>query len=89
MDFKMRKRQEFAMEEYRKCKKLVESGDMTKETFKKNFRGAVALRTGKAYTKIDQRYRAWLKSKGLPMPKPRVTKKKSKKSKKKEKEDKQ
>lgn len=77
LDFKARKRQEFNMEEYKKAKALRDSGKMSAETFKKNFRGCVALTTGKAYAKITQRYHAWLKANGHPIPakKPKKPKK--------------
>lgn len=89
MDPKMIKRNEIAMAEYRKCKKLLADGKMSEATFKKNFRGAVALRTGTAYKHIDEEYRAWLKKNGHPMPKPaRPKKKRARKSKKKDEQDK-
>lgn len=77
-DPKMQKYHEIAMAEYKKAKARFDSGDLSQETFKKNFRGAVALRSGKAYAKIKAAYHAWLKKNGHPIPadKPRKPKKK-------------
>ena len=80
-DPKMKKYHEIAMEEWRKAKHRKETGQMSAETFKKNFRGAVALRSGKAYANIKKQYHAWLKEHGHPIPKPRPLRKKKKKTK--------
>lgn len=90
-DPKMKKYHEIAMAEYKKAKHRRDNGEMSAETFKKNFRGAVALRSGKAYTKIKTEYHAWLKKNGHPIPaeKPkRPKKKKTRRKKKKEEESK-
>ncbi len=79
-DPKMKKYHEIAMAEYRKAKARKENGDMSEETFKKNFRGAVALKSGKAYANIQKQYHAWLKKHGHPLPKPKPLRKKKKKS---------
>lgn len=78
-DPKMKKYHEIAMAEWKRAKARKESGEMSAETFKKNFRGAVALRSGKAYSKIKTEYHAWLKKNGHPIPKPAPLKKKKKK----------
>lgn len=78
-DPKMKKYHEIAMEEWRKAKQRKENGEMSEETFKKNFRGAVALRSGKAYANIQKEYHAWLKKHGHPIPKPKPARKKKKK----------
>ena len=83
-DPKMKKYHEIAMAEWRKAKARKENGEMSAETFKKNFRGAVALRSGKAYANIQKQYHAWLKKNGHPLPKPKPLRKKKKKSSKKE-----
>jgi hypothetical protein len=68
-----------AMREYKKAKSLMEGGSMSKETFKKNFRGAIALRTGKAYKIIQTEYHAWLRAHNHPIPKPSAPRPKKKK----------
>lgn len=85
-DPKMKKYHEIAMEEWRKAKHRKENGEMSAETFKKNFRGAVALRSGKAYANIKKQYHAWLKKHGHPIPKPKVARKKKKRTTKKKKD---
>ena len=81
---KMKAYHSIAMAEWKKAKIRKESGDMSDATFKLNFRGSVALRTGKAYTNIKKEYHKWLKEHGHPIPvdKPRKPKKKRTKKKK-------
>lgn len=81
-DPKMKKYHEIAMAEWREAKIRKENGSMSVETFKKNFRGAVALRSGKAYANIQKKYHAWLKKHGHPIPKPAPPRKKKKRTKK-------
>ena len=78
-DPKMKKYHEIAMAEWKRAKARKENGDMSAETFKKNFRGAVALRSGKAYANIKKEYHAWLKKHGHPIPKPAPLRKRKKK----------
>lgn len=77
-DPKMVMRHKIGMEEFYKVRALRDAGKITPEAFKKNFRGAVALRGSKAYNDITKKYHAWLKQHGHPIPppsKPRVRKK--------------
>ena len=82
-DPKMIEYHRIAMAEYREAKKRRENGKMSEATFKKNFRGAVALSSGQAYANIKKTYHAWLKKHGHPIPvsKPRRVKKKRTKKK--------
>jgi hypothetical protein len=81
---KMKAYHSIAMAEWKKAKARKASGEMSAETFKKNFRGSVALRSGKAYSIIKKGYHKWLVDHGHPIPadKPRKPKKKRTKRKK-------
>ncbi len=79
-DPKMKKYHEIAMAEYKKAKHRKGTGEMSEATFKKNFRGAVALRSGKAYANIKKDYHAWLKKNGHPIPANRPKKPKKKRT---------
>lgn len=87
-DPKMKKYHEIAMAEWKAAKARKEAGKMSAETFKKNFRGAVALRSGQAYGKIKKAYHAWLKEHGHPIPKPKPARAKKKRTKRKKRSEK-
>lgn len=60
ISYKLKKYHEIASAEYKKAKTLLENGLITKDTFKENFRGIIAIKHSLAYNNIQKLYKEWL-----------------------------